>query len=94
MTDVSFGAIPAASDTASGIVTTGNQTFAGTKTFTSAPISANGIIFDSGSSYIEFDGHAVSISGREGINLFTDSTSDITLSSNNIKLKTASSNNI
>jgi hypothetical protein len=34
MTAVSFGAIPSASDTASGIVTTGTQTFAGAKTFT------------------------------------------------------------
>jgi hypothetical protein len=35
MSAVSFGAIPSASGTVSGIVTTGDQTFAGTKTFTS-----------------------------------------------------------
>ena len=33
MSSVSFGAIPAASSTASGIVTTGNQSFSGQKTF-------------------------------------------------------------
>ena len=33
MSDVSFGAIPSASDSASGIVTTGTQTFAGAKQF-------------------------------------------------------------
>ena len=31
--DISFGAIPSASDTASGVVTTGTQIFAGSKTF-------------------------------------------------------------
>jgi hypothetical protein len=36
MSAVSFAAIPSASGTASGIVTTGSQTFAGEKTFTSA----------------------------------------------------------
>ena len=35
MTAVSFAAIPVASSTASGVVTTGTQTFAGTKTFNS-----------------------------------------------------------
>jgi len=35
MSAVSFGAIPSASGTVSGVVTTGDQTFAGTKTFTS-----------------------------------------------------------
>ena len=35
MSAVSYGAIPSASGTVSGIVTTGDQTFAGTKTFTS-----------------------------------------------------------
>lgn len=33
MSSVSFAAIPSASETASGVVTTGNQTFAGAKTF-------------------------------------------------------------
>ena len=40
MTAVAVGAIPVASDTASGVVTTGAQTFAGTKTF-SSPISGS-----------------------------------------------------
>lgn len=38
--DISFAAIPSASDTASGVVTTGTQTFAGAKTFNS-PITGS-----------------------------------------------------
>ena len=49
---VSFGAIPSASASVSGIVTTGDQTFAGVKTFSQIKINSNnGIAFVDGTTY-------------------------------------------
>lgn len=47
MTAVSFGAIPSASSTESGIVTTGDQIFGGNKTFSGTTTFNNPIIFSS-----------------------------------------------
>ena len=44
-TTISAPAVPAASGSASGIVTTGTQTFAGAKTFSSAPTLSSGFIW-------------------------------------------------
>ncbi len=44
-TNIKAPAIPAASNTASGIITTGAQTFAGAKTFSAAPTLSNGFIW-------------------------------------------------
>ena len=54
MTAISVAAIPAASGTASGIVTTGSQTFAGEKSFASSVWLAgtNALVLDGASQYI------------------------------------------
>lgn len=51
MNAVSFGAIPSASASASGVVTTGAQTFAGAKTFSGAMTVNNTITFGQNDSY-------------------------------------------
>lgn len=63
MTAVSFGAIPSAGASASGVVTTGAQTFAGTKTF-SSPIT--GSLNGNASTATSADKTAHSLSVKDG----------------------------
>lgn len=90
MSAVTFGAIPAASGSASGIVTTGTQTFAGEKTFKSTLFmnSSSRIEFNTesnyingGSSYLQINGASstyFSIGGTDKLKLTTSALYPLT----------------
>lgn len=70
-------AIPSASGSASGIVTTGTQTFAGAKTFTSSPTISGGSNPTLNIKNTDMDTHAASISAAEYSSIyFHDKNSD------------------